>query len=201
MDPIFFETPADLCGWLEQHHGTATELLIGFYKKGAGKTGITYAQALDEALCFGWIDGVRRTLDAERWTIRFTPRKPRSIWSAVNIKRAEELRALGLMHSAGLKAFEARVENRSRVYAYEQGDHALPEDCAERFKANAQAWAYFQAQGAYYRHTAIWWVINAKRAETREKRLATLIEVSEQGQHLPHLTYTPRPASTSSDAE
>jgi uncharacterized protein YdeI (YjbR/CyaY-like superfamily) len=137
---------------------------------------------------------VRRSLDTERWTIRFTPRKPRSIWSAVNIKRAEELRALGLMKDAGLKAFEERVENRSRVYAYEQGDHALPESLAERFQANARAWAYFEAQGAYYRHTAIWWVISAKREETREKRLATLIEVSEQGKHLPQLTYSPRDA-------
>ena len=149
---------------------------------------------MDEALCFGWIDGVRRSLDAERWTIRFTPRKSRSSWSAVNIERAEELRALGLLRPAGLRAFAERLENRSRVYAYEQGDHALPEGFAARFKANAPAWAYFQAQGAYYRHTAIWWVISAKREETREKRLATLIEVSEQGKHLPHLTYTPRDA-------
>lgn len=116
-DAVFFETPDELRTWLEQHHATATELLIGFYKRGASKAGITYAQALDEPLCFGWIDAVRRCIDAERWTIRFTPRKSRSIWSAVNIKRAEELRALGLLRPAGLKAFEERLENRSRVYA------------------------------------------------------------------------------------
>jgi uncharacterized protein YdeI (YjbR/CyaY-like superfamily) len=191
-DAVSVATPTDLRHWLEQHYAAAPELWIGFYKRGASKAGMSYAQALDGALCFGWIDAVRRSLDAERWAIRFTPRKPRSIWSAVNIKRAEELRAPGLLRPAGLNAFEARLENRSRVYAYEQGDHALPEDFAERFLADPPAWAYFQAQGAYYRHTAIWWVISAKREETREKRLATLIEVSEQGKHLPQLTYTHR---------
>ncbi len=194
MNPTFFPTPADFRAWLEEHHDEAKELLVGFYKKGSGKPSITWPESVDEALCFGWIDGVRKSLGEDSYTIRFTPRKPRSIWSAVNIKRVEELTRLGLMRPAGLKAFEQRVEAKSGVYSFEQGDDVrLEEAHAEQFRANAKAWEFFQAQPPGYRKAAIWWVVSAKKAETRLRRLATLIDDSEHGRRVALLT---RPAKS-----
>ncbi len=192
--PIFFATPSGFRAWLEEHHDSVTELWIGFYKKGSGKQSITHLEAVDEALCFGWIDGVRKGIDDVSYTNRFTPRKPRSNWSAVNIKRVEELTRLGLMHPAGLKAFEQRTEARSGVYASEQPDDIRLDGAhEEQFRANAEAWEFFQAQPAGYRKNAIWWVVNAKKAETRLKRLATLIDDSQHGRRIALLRRDAKP--------
>jgi uncharacterized protein YdeI (YjbR/CyaY-like superfamily) len=189
MKPTFFATPADFRAWLEAHHDTAQELVVGFYKKGSGLPSITWTESVDEALCFGWIDGVRRGIDDISYTIRFTPRRPRSIWSAVNVKRAQELADLGLMRPAGLKAFEQRAGERSGVYSYEQRQAAALDAADEQqFRANPAAWEFFQSQPAWYRRTAIWWVVSAKREETRRKRLTTLIDDSARGRTIAPLT-------------
>lgn len=182
MKPTFFATPARFRAWLEKHHATRTELLVGFHKKGSGRPSITWPESVDEALCAGWIDGVRRRIDDESYTIRFTPRRPRSLWSAVNIARAEELSRLGRMLPAGLAAFEARLEARSQVYAYEQKENAaLAPEQERQLRANRAAWAFFTAQAPGYRRVASWWVLSAKREETRQRRLATLIADSAAG--------------------
>jgi len=189
VEPPFFATPADFRVWLEEHHQSEGELVVGFHKKGSGRPSITWPESVEQALCFGWIDGVRRSLDDTSYTIRFTPRKPRSTWSAVNIAKVEELNERGLMHPAGLEAFEARSEDRSRTYSYEQRKSAeLPAEYAERLRADAAAREYFDSSPASYRQAAIWWVMSAKREETRLKRLATLIDDSAQGRTVPPLT-------------
>ena len=191
MDPKFFANAAAWRSWLEKHHADTPELLVGFYKKGSGKASITWPESVDAALCFGWIDGVRRSIDDVSYSIRFTPRKARSFWSIVNIKRVAELTEQGLMHSAGLKAFEARTGERSGVYAFEQEKIELDTTQRKQFRAHTAAWQFFQKQPAWYRRTATWWVISAKRPETREKRLAKLIEDSENGRTIRELTRTP----------
>jgi uncharacterized protein YdeI (YjbR/CyaY-like superfamily) len=189
MDPIFFQTPQELRTWLEQNHDNETELLVGFYKKSTGKPSITWPELVDEVLCFGWIDGVRRGIDDESYTIRITPRKPTSNWSSVNIKRVGELEQQGRMTPAGRAAFERRSEKRSGIYSYEQRKKAkLDREQEREFKANADAWAFFQSQPAGYRRTATYWVTTAKREDTRRKRLAQLIEDSAAGRRLRHLT-------------
>ena len=189
MKPTFFATPEEFRAWLEAHHADERELLVGFHKKATGRPCMTWPESVDEALCFGWIDGVRRSLGAESYTIRFTPRKPRSTWSAVNIARARELIADGRMRPAGLAAFEARTDDRSAIYAYEQRHAAKLEPDEEReLRANAPAWKYFQSRPPSYRKTAIWWVVSAKRDETRRKRLRTLIDDSAAGRTLRQLT-------------
>jgi uncharacterized protein YdeI (YjbR/CyaY-like superfamily) len=188
MDLTFFESPAAFRVWLEEHHARASEVWVGFYKKGAGKAGITYAEALDEALCFGWIDGVRRSLDESSYTNRFSPRKPRSVWSLVNIRRAEELARRGRMAPAGLQAFAARDEERARQYSYEARTRQLDDGSEQDFRVHPHAWAFFQAQPPGYQRTATWWVMSAKKDETRRKRLATLIEESAQGRRLAWLS-------------
>lgn len=185
MEPRFFASPAKWRAWLEKNHERCSELLVGFYKKDSGLPSITWPESVDEALCFGWIDGIRRKIDDSSYSIRFTPRKARSTWSAANIRRAGELEALGLMHPAGLKAFRARLESRSAVYAFEQKQVSLEPAQELDFQANAGAWRYFQAQAPSYQRVAIWWVISAKRAETRKQRLSKLIGYSEQEQRLP----------------
>jgi uncharacterized protein YdeI (YjbR/CyaY-like superfamily) len=190
MKPTFFPTPADFRAWLERHHETASELLVGFYKKGSGRPSITWPESVDEALCFGWIDGVRRTIDDESYSIRFTPRRSRSIWSAVNVKRAEELTKLGRMHPAGLRAFAARDPKRSGIYSFEQrkeGQKLAPEYQA-KLQANKKAWAFFQSQAPYYQRMASWYVMSAKKEETRLKRLATLIADSAKGRRIGGMT-------------
>ena len=189
MKPTFFATPEEFRAWLEAHHADERELLVGFHKKATGRPCMTWPESVDEALCFGWIDGVRRSLGDESYTIRFTPRKPRSTWSAVNIRRAGELIADGRMRPAGLAAFEARTDDRSAIYAYEQRHAAKLEPDEEReLRANALAWKYFQSRPPSYRKTAIWWVVSAKRDETRRKRLRTLIDDSAAGRTLRQLT-------------
>ena len=188
MPPTFFPTPADFRRWLEAHHATEKELLVGFYKTNSGQLSITWPESVDQALCFGWIDGLRKRIDDESYTIRFTPRKPTSTWSAVNIKRVQELTQLGLMTPAGLKAFEARQENRSGIYSYEQRTAELPPEYAKVLKANRAAWTFFQAQPASYRKAAMWWIVSAKQEVTRLKRLDQLIDLSAHEQQIPQFT-------------
>ena len=181
MNPRFFRTPAAFRAWLTKHHAATQELLVGYHKKGTDKPSMTWPESVDVALCFGWIDGVRMRLDDDSYTIRFTPRRARSIWSAVNIKRAQELDALGLMTRDGLQAFEARQENRSGIYSYEQRSATLPEPYGRRFRKHKAAWSFFQAQPAGYQKTLAWWVVSAKKDETRLKRLEQLIDDSAHG--------------------
>jgi uncharacterized protein YdeI (YjbR/CyaY-like superfamily) len=189
MKPKFFATAAAWREWLEKYHDQKQELLVGFHKRGSGRPSITWPESVDQALCFGWIDGVRRSIDEDSYTIRFTPRKTQSTWSAVNIRRVEELTRQGLMHPAGLKAFERRTANRSAIYAFEQRERPeFTEEQLKRFQANRVAWNFFQAKPPWYRRTATWWVVSAKRPETREKRLSTLIEDSEHGRTIGPLT-------------
>jgi uncharacterized protein YdeI (YjbR/CyaY-like superfamily) len=184
MQPRFFKTPAAFRKWLAANHAKANELLVGFYKKGSGKPSITWPESVDEAICFGWIDGVRKTLDDESYTIRFSPRKPNSIWSAVNIRNMERLVKEKRMTAAGLKAYEKKKENRSGIYAYEQRPAELVEPYASEFKKNKAAWKFFQAQPPYYRKTLTWWIVSAKKEETRLSRLEKLIETSAKQQRL-----------------
>ena len=187
MKPRFFKTQLDFRRWFEKHHATAKELLVGFYKKGSGKPSITWPESVDEALCFGWIDGIRRSIDDISYSIRFSPRRTVSIWSTVNIKRAQELINEGLMTPAGLEAFQARKEYRSGIYSYEQRSEKLPDLYARIFKRNKMAWAFFLAQSPWYRKTLGWWIVSAKKEETRLKRLARLIEWSANGVTMPEL--------------
>jgi uncharacterized protein YdeI (YjbR/CyaY-like superfamily) len=192
VDPIYFATRDDLRAWFERHHASERELVVGFYKKGSGVPSITWPEAVDEALCVGWIDGVRQGVDDQRYSNRFTPRTKRSTWSAVNIKRAKELIELGRMRPAGIDAFERRTDDRSAIYSYEQRRNATLEPAHERrFRRNRAAWTFFQAQPPGYRRTAIHWVVSAKKAETRERRLATLIEDSERERTIAPLTRRP----------
>lgn len=184
-EPRFFARPEDFRRWLAAHHTKESALRVGFHKLGSGKPSITWPESVDEALCFGWIDGVRKRLDEQSYTIRFTPRKPTSNWSAVNIRRMAELIAEGRVEPAGLAAFERRSEKKSAIYAYEQRDAAaFDADFERRFRAQKTAWKFFQAQPPGYRQLATYWVITAKRPETREKRLEKLIEVSEAGKRI-----------------
>lgn len=186
MPPKFFKTPADFRAWLDKHHATKTELLVGFYTKSSGKPSLTWPESVDQALCYGWIDGIRKNAGEDAYTIRFTPRKPKSNWSAVNIRRVEELTKLGLMQPAGLKAFEARQEAKSGTYSYEQRHNVTLDPAQEKqFKANKKAWAYFQAQAPSYQKAALWWVVSAKQEATRQRRLETLIADSAAGRYVP----------------
>ena len=185
MKPKFFKTQADLRKWFESNHASTAEQWIGFYKKDSGKESVTWPQSVDEALCFGWIDGIRKSIDDTSYMIRFTPRKSRSIWSAVNIKRAGELIEEGLMQPAGLQAFAAREENRSGIYSYEQRSPKMPAQYRKILKGNSHALKFFDAQPPSYRKAANWWVQSAKKEETRLKRLAELIQLSANGERIP----------------
>lgn len=180
----YFRTPADFRNWLGKHHATERELLVGFYAKHTGKPSITWPESVKEALCFGWIDGVRRNVDEESYSIRFSPRKRTSIWSAVNIRYAFELIEQGLMTPSGLAAFELRRENKSGIYAYEQRTAAIPEPYLSQFKKNKAAFKFFESQPAGYRKQMSWWIVSAKLEETRLKRLKRLIAESAAGRRL-----------------
>lgn len=194
MKPTFFKSPAELRQWLEKHHAKSHELLVGFYKKNSGKPSITWPESVDEALCFGWIDGIRRRIDDISYTIRFTPRKSGSNWSVVNIERVQELSDSGRMQPAGLKAFQERTEDKSRIYSYEQQRTLkLDERQAKKLRANQKAWTFFQSQPRSYQRAANWWVMSAKKEETRLKRLDTLIEDSAHGRTIALLTRTKKP--------
>ena len=183
--PTFFPTPAAFRRWLEAHHASAQELWVGFYKKDSGRPSITWPESVDEALCFGWIDGIRKKLDEERYVIRFTPRQSRSGWSTVNTRRINELIKEGRVRPAGLKAFEARDEEKSGVYSFEQRTEAkLDRAAEERFRRNKEAWRFFQSQPPGYRRLTTWWVVSAKREETRARRLEVLIADSAAGRRI-----------------
>jgi uncharacterized protein YdeI (YjbR/CyaY-like superfamily) len=193
MNPVFFETQAALRKWFEKNHLKEKELLAGFYKVGSGKPSITWPQSVDEALCFGWIDGIRRSLDEKSYSIRFTPRKDRSNWSTVNINKVAELIKNGMMRPAGLAAFEKRTVERPGIYSHEQ-KNVKPDAWFEKsFKQNKKAWTWFNAQSPSYRKAAIRWVMTAKQEQTREKRLAILMEDSANGLHIKEMRRTPPP--------
>lgn len=197
MEPIFFDTAASFGAWLAANHETEAELWVGFRKRGSGLPSLTWPEAVDEALCVGWIDAVRMSIDETSYMIRFTRRKPGSIWSAVNIARVAALAAEGRMQPAGRAAFARRKEARSGVYSHEQA--GMPELTAEQeaaFRANPAAWDFFQSRPASYRKAAIWGVVNAKRDETKSTRLAELIDCSARGETVPRLT---RPSGKKSD--
>ncbi len=184
MKPTFFKTPADFRSWLEQHHARADELLVGFYKKESGKPSITWPESVDEALCFGWIDGIRRRIDDIRYSIRFTPRRRGSIWSNVNTKRLAELTKEKRMRPAGVKAFEARDPKKTDIYSFERETAILPAEFAKVFRANAKAWKFWEAQPPGYRRLAAYFVTSAKQEETRRRRLDLLIRDSARGLRL-----------------
>lgn len=181
-EPLFFATPTDWRAWLDRNHDTATEVIVGFHRVGSGLPSITWPEAVDQALCFGWIDSIRRRIDETRYSNRFTPRRPGSNWSAVNVARVAELTAQGLMREAGLRAFAERREDRTAVYAHEQeGELSLPQEFASPLEADALAWEYFQTRPPWYRRNAIRWVMDAKREDTRARRMAQLIADSAAG--------------------
>jgi uncharacterized protein YdeI (YjbR/CyaY-like superfamily) len=197
QEPTFFATPDELRAWLAEHHGDRAELWVGFHKRGSGRPSVTWPQAVDQALCFGWIDGVRKSLGADSYVIRFTPRKARSTWSAVNVRRYQALAGQGLVAPAGEAAFERRAEDRTAIYAYENRHLARFDDEQEaRFRANAKAWDWFQAQPPWYRRNATYWVVSAKRPETRERRLEQLIADSAAQRTIRSLT---RPGDKAAD--
>ncbi len=185
--PKAFKTPQALGAWFRTHHATEKELLIRLYKVHARHLGIGYKEALDEALCWGWIDGVVRRLDADSYQQRFTPRKPKSIWSNVNVRHVERLTSEGRMEPPGLAAFEARTPERTGIYSFEKQEVTLAPAFLKRLKADKAAWAWYSAQGAYYRRTAAHWVMSAKREETRERRFAQLLGCSHDGLRVPPL--------------
>jgi uncharacterized protein YdeI (YjbR/CyaY-like superfamily) len=197
MEPIYFRGPAELRAWLEANHETGGEVYVGAWKKGTGRPSLTWEEIVDEALCVGWIDGVRRPVDGDRWAIRLTPRRKGSNWSDRNIGRVEALRAEGRMRAAGEAAFAARREERPGVYSFEQRKElTLTPDEEARFRAETAAWAWFSGQAPSYRRTATFWVVSAKRPETRERRLATLIEDSAAGRDVKPIARNRRPGST-----
>jgi uncharacterized protein YdeI (YjbR/CyaY-like superfamily) len=183
--PTFFGTPAGFRRWLERHHDSQTELWVGFHKKRTGRPSITWPESVDEALCFGWIDGIRKKLDEDRYTIRFTPRKRGSTWSAVNLRRAKELIAQSRMNPAGLAAFEGRDPKKSGLYSFEQRK-TIELDAAllARFKRNPAAWRFFASQPPGYQRTAIFYVMSAKKEETRARRLDVVIAESAAGRRI-----------------
>lgn len=184
MKPRFFKTPAAFRRWLASNHDKAKELWVGFYKKTSHKPSITWPESIDEALCFGWIDGIRKRIDDQSYVIRFSPRRPGSIWSAVNNRNVERLIKEKRMTPAGLRAYESRKEYRSGIYSYEQRPAELVEPYASQFRRNQAAWKFFQAQPPYYRRTMTWFIVSAKTEDTRIKRLKKLIEASANGRRM-----------------
>jgi uncharacterized protein YdeI (YjbR/CyaY-like superfamily) len=198
-DVQFFETPAKLRAWFEKNHDTASELWLGYHLKRSGRPSVTWQDAVDQELCFGWIDSVRYSMDGDRTAQRLTPRRKGSIWSAINIKRFRELDAMGLVHAAGRAAFEKRDEARSRIYSYENRSRGFDAATEAEFRKHKRAWKFFEAQPPSYRATAAFLVMSAKQEETRKRRLAKLIDHSQNGERLPALVTpsrrAPRPAS------
>lgn len=189
--PVFFKSANELCKWFQKNHSKASELWIGFYNVKSEKKGVSYKEAVDEALCFGWIDGIRKNLDEESYVNRFTPRKKNSIWSNINTKRIKELIEEGRVHALGLDAFNKRVEEKAGVYSFEQYNHKLSPTLEKKFKANRKAWKYFTSKAPWYQRTSIHWVMSAKQEVTRLKRFETLVKDSESEKTIAPLT---RPA-------
>lgn len=183
-NPLFFPTPADLRSWLEANHDNADELWIGLYRKGTGKPSVTWPEVVDQLLCFGWIDGIRKTLSEESYVNRATPRRKGSTWSAVNVRKIAALTEAGLMAPAGLAAWEARDPARTREYSFEQEDVRLGDDLEAEFRRHAAAWAFWEKQPPGYRRLIRWWVVSAKKEETRRRRLEKLIEACAGGRRI-----------------
>jgi uncharacterized protein YdeI (YjbR/CyaY-like superfamily) len=180
-EPRFFRSPAELRRWFARHHASAAELFLGYWRVGSGQKSVTWPESVDEALCVGWIDGVTRRIDEQRYVIRFTPRKASSIWSAVNIARVQALEAEGRMQDAGRAAFALRRKHKSGVYSFEQESVELPDEYAKLLATNRKAHAHFQARAPSYRKAVLWWIVSAKQEATRQRRLAQLIEHGERG--------------------
>jgi uncharacterized protein YdeI (YjbR/CyaY-like superfamily) len=195
LAPRFFRSVAEFRRWLEANHARQPELLVGFYKKDSGRGGLTYAEALDEALCFGWIDGVRKSLGQDGYTIRFTPRRARSIWSQVNLRHMKRLLAAGRVRPPGRVAYEQRDEARTRRYAFERDAVAFDPAQRKAFASNRRAWAFFQAQPPSYRKTVTWWVVQARKEETQQRRLEALIACCARGERVPLLAPKAAPRS------
>ena len=185
--PKFFPSPDQFRKWLEKNHEKENELLVGYYKKQSGKPSITWPESVDQALCFGWIDGIRRSIDDESYTIRFTPRKEKSHWSLVNIKRYKQLKKLNLIQPAGEAAFKKMDKKNTARASFEQKEVVLDKKYLDKIKANKKAWAFYQSFAASYKKASIWWVISAKREETRLKRLRIFINCCEEGEKIPML--------------
>ncbi|HEU0039319.1 MAG TPA: YdeI/OmpD-associated family protein [Verrucomicrobiae bacterium] len=188
----YFKSAIEFRQWLEVNHARARELWVGLFKKDSGKGGLTYAEAVDEALCFGWIDGLKKRVDDLSYTHRFTPRKPKSNWSRINIQHVERLKKAGRMTPPGLKAHAARAPERSGVYSFENAPRTLAAAQERQFKADKIAWQFFQRQPPGYRRTAIWWVVSAKKPETRARRLGQLIADSRKGRRLAQVSGSKR---------
>ncbi|WP_370900657.1 YdeI/OmpD-associated family protein [Chryseobacterium gossypii] len=180
MKPVFFNNPEEFRNWLEKNHLTEKELLVGFYKVGTLKPSMSWSESVDQALCFGWIDGVRKSIDEESYSIRFTPRKPTSTWSTINIRKVEELTKAGLMKPAGLKAFELRKEEKSGIYSHEKETAKLDPQYEKQFKTHKKAWEFFTSQAPSYKKVMTHWVMSAKQEKTRLSRLEKIIQASEQ---------------------
>jgi uncharacterized protein YdeI (YjbR/CyaY-like superfamily) len=191
---MFFASPERFRTWLEKHHRTKRELLVGFHKKDSGLPSISWPESVDEALCYGWIDGVRKSLNATSYTIRFSPRRPGSIWSAINVRRAKAMIKEGRMTPAGKAAFEKRKANKVGIYSYEQRPIELEPRYRDLLRRNAAAWKFYQSQPPSYHKAVTWWILSAAREETRAKRLQQLIGDSERGLRVAPL----RPRSTTS---
>ena len=189
---LFFPTPDDFRDWLARHHADATEQWVGFYKRDSGLPSITWPESVDEALCFGWIDGLRKSVDERAYKIRFTPRRPGSHWSKRNLDRMAELRAQGRLERPGVEAYEGRDQTRQARASYEQGTVELPEAYLEELRAVPDAWAYFQKAAPSYQRQVCWWVVSAKREETRRRRLTTLVQSCAGGQVIPPLRWSVR---------
>jgi uncharacterized protein YdeI (YjbR/CyaY-like superfamily) len=189
MKPKFFKDQIMLRRWFEKNYNKQDELLVGYYKRSSGRQSITWEESVDEALCFGWIDGIRRSLGEVSYTIRFTPRRNNSNWSTKNINRVEELISLKLMHAAGLAAYKKRKDEKSSTYSFEQRIVTLDEKYEEALKKNKKAWKYFQSQIPSYRRPVVHWIMSAKQEQTRLKRLQTLIECSEAGEVIPPMRW------------
>lgn len=189
LQPTFFPNSKDFRKWFEKNHKNAKELLVGFYKVTSGKKSITWPESVDEAICFGWIDGVRKSIDTESYSIRFTPRKPTSIWSAINIKKVEELTKKGLMHQAGVAAFSKRQEKRSAVYSYEKEPEILSPEFLKKLKATKKAWAFFKTMAPSYQRSCVHWIMTAKQEATKLKRLEELINDSAMERKIKRLNY------------
>jgi uncharacterized protein YdeI (YjbR/CyaY-like superfamily) len=187
--PIFFETPVEFRRWLAGNHAQAKELWVGFHKRATGKPSLTWPQSVDEALCVGWIDGLRRSLGDESYAIRFSPRRPGSIWSAINRRRVPELEAEGRMTPAGLAVFHGRDKKRQNLYSFEAKPKDLSPSFRKRLRANARAWTFFAAQAPGYRRVSSFWVMSAKQEATRERRLVTLLESCARGVPIPPMKW------------
>jgi uncharacterized protein YdeI (YjbR/CyaY-like superfamily) len=187
--PTFFTSAADFRDWLAKNHDKAKELFVGFYKVGSGKLNMTWSEAVDQAICFGWIDGIRKSIDQESYMIRFTPRNPKSIWSAVNLKKVEELKKQRLMMPSGLAVYKLREESKSQLYSYERENAKLSEDFENLFQANQRAWQFFHSLPPSYQKTAIFWVMSARQESSRIRRLNELIKDSEAGRKIKSMDY------------